>query len=448
MLTMKNSEKIDIQLENDSLTQDEELTEEERCQEYYETALRYINIATYMKQYEDQDKYYHRALVNLRKAREKIPGLKYLIADVVNKKYYARAAGKIALYKEACSIRDHARTPTDYLSAQTLFERIHNYEINHQIQEKYTPPDLFKEVSKYDDSAQQAKECGKLAQRLLSQQKRKSLFSSGVILLIIVAILIFTRTIYARICLAEAYAFAKRYDQAWHHYEYIYSKTNNEKHFEKYKEYRYRWALDEYETRNREDVRDSFRELARLHYKDSEEYLVKMEKARIKELPDGEKIRFGEVNWRILVHDGDKVLLLKDKTQGEAPYNKGGGSSDWEHSDIRKWLNGSYIDELFSFSLEKDAIIASKVSSSDNPVYGTKGGNETTDKLFLLSDSEFLKYSDLVAETHNLWWLRTPGATSSSVSYVCTNKSVMYYGYDTATEDIKARPAIWVDVSE
>lgn len=445
---MKNSEKIDIQLENDSLAQDEELTEEQRCQEYYETALRYINIAAYMKQYEDQDKYYHRALVNLRKARAKIPGLKPLILDVVHKKYYARAAGKIALYKEACSIRDSARTPTDYLMAQTLFDRIHQYEKGHEIREKYTPPDLFEEVSHYADSEQQAEECGRLAQKLMAAQKRKSLVSSGIFLLIIIAILAFSRTIYARVCLAEVYALAHHYDKAWQHYEYVYNKTNDDKALEKYKEYRYLYAMSGYETRNREDIRDSFRELARLGYKDSEDRLVDMEKARIKELSDGEKIRFGEVNWRILAHEGDKVLLLKDKTQGEAPFLEGGGATDWEHSGIRNWLNTEYINELFSFPKEQEAIIDSKVTTSDNPVFGTKGGNDTVDKLFLLSDSEFEKYSNLLPNTHNLWWLRTPGANQESMAFVGTDKQVMIYGYDTGSEDIKARPVIWVDVSE
>ena len=445
---MKNSEKIDINLEEDSLAQDEALTEEERCPGYYETALRYINIATYMKQYEDQDKYYHRALVNLRKARKAIPGLKPLILDVVHKKYYARASGKIALYNEACSIRDNAATPTDYLMAQTLFDRIHRYEIKHQIREDYTPPDLLEQVARCTDSEQQAEECGRLAEELMAKQKKRSLISSGILLLVVIAILAFSRTIYARILVGELYAGARHYNKAWQHYQYVYDKTKDERALKKYEEFRYRYALSGYKTRNREDIRDSFRELARLGYKDSEKYLVSMEKARIAELPDGEKIRFGEVNWRILTHDGGRVLLLKDKTQGQAPYQKGGGATDWEHSSLREWLNTTYIDTLFSFPLEQEALMETTVPSSDNPVYGTEGGNETKDKLFLLSDTEFQQYADLVPKTHYLWWLRTPGNSPESTSIVSTDKEVMSYGYDTGSEVVKTRPAIWVDVTE
>ena len=446
---MKNSEKIDINLEADSAVDQADMTEEERSKGYYETALRYINIAKYMKQYEDQDKYYHRALANLRKARKTgMRGLKPLMKDVVYHKYFARANGKISLYKEACSIRDNARTPTDYLMAQTLFDRIHKYETLHQIQEKYVSPDLYEEVCKCADSAQQSALCGEMASQLSAKQRRKSLISSGIFLILIIALLAFSRTLQARVCLAEAYALFNRYDKAFPHYEYVYNKTGDQAAFEKYEDYRYQAAVRGAADRNREDVRDSFRELARLGYKDSESWLVKLEKARIAELAEGEKIRFGEVNWRILDHQDDRVLLLKDKTQGETPFQADGSQTDWEHSSIRNWFNHGYLDELFPFASEKEAIIDSQVPASDNAFYGTKGGQATTDKLFLLSDEEFKAYSYLLPNTHNMWWLRTPGNSLASAAYVSPDKSVMAYGADTGNQEVKARPALWVSTKE
>ena len=41
----------------------------ELAQQNYETALRYINIAEHMNKFEDQDKYYHRAIQYLKKAK-------------------------------------------------------------------------------------------------------------------------------------------------------------------------------------------------------------------------------------------------------------------------------------------------------------------------------------------------------------------------------------------
>ena len=64
---MRNDEKIDINLTTEE-TQDT-LSEEELAQQNYETALRYINIAEHMNKFEDQGKYYHRAIQYLKKVR-------------------------------------------------------------------------------------------------------------------------------------------------------------------------------------------------------------------------------------------------------------------------------------------------------------------------------------------------------------------------------------------
>ena len=64
---MRNDEKIDINLTIEE-TQDN-LSEEELAQQDYETALRYINIAEHMNKFEDQGKYYHRAIQYLKKVK-------------------------------------------------------------------------------------------------------------------------------------------------------------------------------------------------------------------------------------------------------------------------------------------------------------------------------------------------------------------------------------------
>ncbi len=444
---MKNNQKIDIKLESD-LSSNKNLSEEQRCQAYYDTALRYINIAKYMKQYEDQDKYYNKALVNLKKASAGMPEVKPLQKEVKDKQYYARAKGKIELYTEAVKIKDNARTPTDYFSAQTIFDRIHKYEAKHPIPESSVSPELFEQVLKCSDSEQQSALCGELAQAMMKKQSRRSTFTSTAILVIIILFLAFTRTTLSRICLAKAYAVTGHYGKAFTWYDYAYKKTNNPEYFEQYKKYRYLAATNDLKTTNTEPIRNSLRELARLNYKDSEQYLVKAEKSRIAEMDDGEKIRFGEVNWRILKHDGNKALLLKDKTVGQAPFRYGGGKASWSSSSIRTWLNDEYINELFTFDLEKAAIMETAVPAETNHIYGTAETKETKDKLFLLSADEFRQYSDLIPGTHNLWWLRTPGNSETSTAFVSTDKTIMLYGYENGSDNVKARPAIWVDLKK
>ena len=94
---MRNDEKIDINLTIEE-TQDN-LSEEELAQQDYETALRYINIAEHMNKFEDQGKYYHRAIQYLKKVKP-YKDVRPLLRELKKKKFNTRAEGKIELYKE------------------------------------------------------------------------------------------------------------------------------------------------------------------------------------------------------------------------------------------------------------------------------------------------------------------------------------------------------------
>ena len=163
---MRNNEKIDINLATEDTS--ENLSEEELAQQNYETALRYINIAEHMNKFEDQDKYYHRAIQYLKKAKP-YKKVQPLLRELRNKKFGTRAAGKIELYKEACHIRDNAKTPSDYYSAQTIFSRIYHYEEKHPLIEKWTDPEVYAEAIKCSDSKEQMELCAKLADEKAAQ---------------------------------------------------------------------------------------------------------------------------------------------------------------------------------------------------------------------------------------------------------------------------------------
>ena len=63
----------------------------------------------------------------------------------------------------------------------------------------------------------------------------------------------------------------------------------------------------------------------------------------------------------------------------------------WENSTIRKWLNETFINRAFTAE-QRSKIIKSCIENRDNAKWGTKGGNATRDKLFLLSIEEVEKY--------------------------------------------------------
>lgn len=116
--------------------------------------------------------------------------------------------------------------------------------------------------------------------------------------------------------------------------------------------------------------------------------------------------QYGPIKWRVLRTDGKQVLLLSDVALDTQRYHQEYHQKweyvTWESSMIRSWLNGygagsnqqaldysrkNFIDSAFT-AAEQAAISDSTVENADNINYGTEGGNNTTDKIFLLSESE------------------------------------------------------------
>lgn len=439
---MRNDEKIDINLTVEENT--DILSEDEIVRQNYETALRYINIAEHMKKFEDQDKYYHRAIQYLKKVRH-LPDVKPLIRNLRRKKFNARAQGKLTLYQEACRIRDKAKTPSEFYSAQTIFTRIYNYEQKHPLSEKATDPELYAQAIKCSDSEEQMKLCERLADEKAAQLKRHSFFVSCTFIACIVALLFFTRTIYFRQCLAGIYSSSGDYEKTWQTYEYIYGKTGNISSHEKALDYRYKSALKALKANDDHTAYVNLRALSKEDYKDSTARFTILEKEHIKNTNIGGKVSFAHMEWRVLDKQDGKVLLLKDNALGSTSFDESGKNTTWESSSVRKWLNGEFLTENFSKE-EQDNVLETSVKNSPNPTYNTSAGKDTQDKLFLLSCNEVTKYQDGIHKTDSCWWLRTPGAFKNSMSFVYRDKTVMDYGYDVTNTKITVKPALWVNV--
>ena len=139
------------------------------------------------------------------------------------------------------------------------------------------------------------------------------------------------------------------------------------------------------------------------------------------------------IEWIVLDSDGDKSLLLSRYGLEGKPYNYEYSVVTWEKSSLRNWLNNTFPNNAFTPD-EQEAVIETLNTNPDNPVYGTNGGKDTTDKLFLLSFDELNRYLpneserlcaptdyaiwqgasvDYNTEVDNrpvgMWWLRTPG---------------------------------------
>lgn len=143
--------------------------------------------------------------------------------------------------------------------------------------------------------------------------------------------------------------------------------------------------------------------------------------------------KYEPIKWRVIKCENGEALLLSDIVLDKQKYNKRLKKVSWEKSTLRKWLNKKFMNRAFSSS-EQEAIRTTKVINEDNYYYKTDGGNDTLDKIYLLSLSEtdeekeygftdsygmtikYSNYADL--DDYQYWWLRTPGEKNISAAAV------------------------------
>jgi hypothetical protein len=116
--------------------------------------------------------------------------------------------------------------------------------------------------------------------------------------------------------------------------------------------------------------------------KNSEVFAVKQQ---------NEIIQFAGIAWRVLdVVDG-RALILSDKVLTRENYHTRGENVTWEKSVLRKYLNGSFYQDTFN-AKEQSMIIETKNQNLGNSLFGMSGGDDTLDKVFLLSLEEVVRY--------------------------------------------------------
>ena len=189
------------------------------------------------------------------------------------------------------------------------------------------------------------------------------------------------------------------------------------------------------------------------------------------------------IKWRVLSVDGDDAFLLADMNVDVKNYNDRYVAT-WETCTMRSWLNGygassnvcekdyisdNFLDNAFSAS-EQAAIKTTTVVNEDNPKHGTVGGNNTNDKVYLLSIGEVMnplygfssdddtsktrvsvntEYVAARTKSVHRWWLRSPGCNTSSAAVINDNGYVFSSGiaanlnYDGCT----VRPALHLNLS-
>ncbi len=234
-------------------------------------------------------------------------------------------------------------------------------------------------------------------------------------------------------------------------------------------------AVKNYENCNYAAAADVFRDLG--DYKRSEEYLATVP---FYGLSAGDEVTFGKyhyhngvakygIEWVVLEADDESVLLISKYVLEVKKYHSKHTSVTWETSDLRSYLNGEFLAAAFSAS-EQQQIMTVKLENPDVPSQGTLGGEDTEDRVFILSNVEAEKYLvgkdyaygvptpyvnsvgvylDEEGNTGRCWyWLRSPGSSQSTVSKIEYDGTVNYRGTMVDYSKYGVRPAIRVSVDK
>ena len=168
--------------------------------------------------------------------------------------------------------------------------------------------------------------------------------------------------------------------------------------------------------------------------------------------------------WNVLERNGNKALLISKYIIDRQKFNESAEAADWERSSIRKWLNNYFYKIAFT-ETEKSKILTTTLENTPNQQHGTSSGNDTNDKIFLLSADEVQKYYKTVNETRcqvtlfaknngaycdgayfGYWWLRTAGQFPQNASYIFYTGGISQMGYDVTGTIFGVRPAMWISL--
>lgn len=174
---------------------------------------------------------------------------------------------------------------------------------------------------------------------------------------------------------------------------------------------------------------------------------------------DGEYVYFGnyyehtghpdDIEWKILKEEDGKLLVISTDYLDYQPYNTENANVTWETCSLRAWLNEDFINDVFSPS-EQKYILTTTVSNPDNPDYGTEGGNDTEDKIFLLSIDEVNMFfpDEKARHRDSNWWLRSPGSSSNGAASIAKDGWATSGGYiyhDWRVDSVfGVRPVMWI----
>ena len=256
------------------------------------------------------------------------------------------------------------------------------------------------------------------------------------------------------------------------------------------KEAKYKTAVSLFEKGEYEEAFEAFEALG--DYKDcvqkATECVQKATKGKearqlnaLKDVSAGSTIKFGyyeqnndssddeeEIEWIVLEVSDNKAFVTSKYLLDTVPFNEKRTDTTWESCSLREWLNADFLNTAFSRFLQT-RIVPTELNN--------KNQNSTTDKVFLLSDSDINKffstekqrkcqatdyaisngaysslynfsgYEKYLDNCYN-WWLRDQGADPNKAMTIGVVGD--YGGMGGDYVDVSGncvRPAMWINLA-
>lgn len=196
----------------------------------------------------------------------------------------------------------------------------------------------------------------------------------------------------------------------------------------------------------------------------------------------GALVPLGGHDWRVLeVRDG-AALVITETIIEQRPYHDAYKEITWADCALRAYLNGAFCDRFDA--AEAARIVPVMNRNADNQWYGSPGGADTLDRVFLLSIEEAVCrcFGDSSAKLYNpgrkqrywferkdannarrtarldanrdsvwWWWLRSPGRLSVKAVYVHGDGNIGIQGNNILIGNLAdgrctggVRPALWL----
>jgi hypothetical protein len=190
---------------------------------------------------------------------------------------------------------------------------------------------------------------------------------------------------------------------------------------------------------------------------------------------------FGDFDWRVLDIKDNAALIITEYIIEQRSYHNAYKDITWAECSLRKYLNGEFYDKFSA--ADKSRIIPTINKNLDNQWYGSEGGADTQDSIFLLSIEEAAcrYFGDSSANLynrgknqkywfgrkdannikrqakregeawHSWWWLRSPGRANVRGVYIHGDGNIGIQGNNILKGNASdgecrggVRPALWL----